>query len=279
VQLEIIQRLQQIQTPFLDQLIKLLDFFDRQEFVFVLIPILWLGLNWRFGLKMFYLLSLSHLVNYGLKNFFALPRPFHLDPSLGVIQVSGYGFPSGAAQTALLLSGILIIHWKSHWKWVVAAVYTLSISFSRLYLGVHFPLDILGGWAIGLGLLCIYLFLFPKIENFFHKRSPLNALLFSQLVPLALMVSLPSKTVITVCACAMGLGEVFIMEMGHTTLLAARSWQERLLRIFIGIAGVFAVFHLFSPLGLFLQFFAIGIWMSLVSFAICKQLARCLPKN
>ncbi len=206
LQLEFIQYLHKARDPFLDNLIKLFDFFDRQEFLFILIPVIWLGFGWRFGMRIFYLLALSHIVNYELKNLFALPRPFHLDPTVGIIQVSGYGFPSGAAQSAILLSGLLLIYWRSRWKWVIAATYTILLSFSRVYLGVHFPVDILGGWIVGFLLLGVYLLVFPKVEYFFERRSPLNALLINYFLLMAMMLWLPSKTIVSICACAIGLG-------------------------------------------------------------------------
>src|SRR6476620_8472569 len=115
-QLEFIRYLRRAGNPFLDHWVQLLDYLDRQEFFFILIPIIWLGLGWKYGMRIFYLLALSHIVNKGLKVFFSLPRPFHLDPSVALLQVKGYGFPSGAAQTAILLSGLLLIYWKNRWK-------------------------------------------------------------------------------------------------------------------------------------------------------------------
>jgi undecaprenyl-diphosphatase len=280
-QLEFIRSLHQIRHPFLDNLIKLFDFFDRQEFLFILIPIIWLGFGWKFGMRLFYLLALSHVVNFELKNLFALPRPFHLDPTLGIIQVSGYGFPSGAAQTALLLSGLLVIYWRSKWRWVIAAIYTLSISFSRIYLGVHFPIDIVGGWIVGFLLLGVYLVLFPKVERFFEQRSPLQALLISSSLLIALMFAIPSENVISICACAIGLGiGAFISRLKNLNSIPKTKWEFGI-RILIGITGVFLIynlaaifFNLDSLIPLLLLFTAIGLWISFGALYLCKLTTR-----
>lgn len=79
-ELEIIRFIQEFRNPILDGFFKFLDFFDRQEFFFVLIPAVWLGKGWKWGLRLFYILFLSSLTNHALKEFFLSPRPFHYVP-------------------------------------------------------------------------------------------------------------------------------------------------------------------------------------------------------
>jgi len=182
-----VRLIHQLRDPVLDLFFQSLDFFDRQEFFFVLVPIVWMGIGWKPGFKLFSILFLSALMNHFLKGLFASPRPFHLDPALGIIHVHGLGFPSGAAQTVILLSGLLIKQWQNSWKWLVVIPYVLFVSFSRIYLGLHFPSDILGGWIVGLFLLFIYISIFPKIEASLRGIRPIYAFLFSQLIPLGLL--------------------------------------------------------------------------------------------
>ena len=51
------------------------------------------------------------------------------------------------------------------WLWVIAIVLMLSIGFSRVYLGVHFPIDVMAGWAIGAILLAVYLVAASTLEQ------------------------------------------------------------------------------------------------------------------
>lgn len=200
-ELEIIRAIQQFRIPWMEYL----DFFDRLEFFFILIPLVWLGCGWKNGLKLFYILFLSSLVNHALKSYFLSPRPFHLDPTIGIIQVKGLGFPSGAAQTVILISGILIKFWKNAWKWPVAIAYILLVSFSRVYLGIHFPTDILGGWLVGFGLLAVYLNVFPAIEKQLETQRPFFLFCLSQAGPL-LLLSLGASVFLCCIAMGMGLG-------------------------------------------------------------------------
>ncbi len=113
-----------------------------------------------------------------LKLWFQRPRP---DLSLHLISQGGYSFPSGHSFTILVFYGLLIflcrqyiqnrtasnssIHHavvngstsKTAANWITGLLSLLifAIGFSRIYLGVHFPTDILGGWSLGLCLLMI----------------------------------------------------------------------------------------------------------------------------
>jgi undecaprenyl-diphosphatase len=61
-----------------------------------------------------------------------------------------YGFPSGHAMSSMtLVAALVILSWKSRWRWValiVGGLYVLAIGWTRMYLGVHYPSDILAGW-------------------------------------------------------------------------------------------------------------------------------------
>ncbi|MBD2526105.1 phosphatase PAP2 family protein [Nostoc sp. FACHB-133] len=68
---------------------------------------------------------------------------------------SSFAFPSGHAMTSITLVAILLsLAWASSWRWLVltfGSLYIIAIAWCRLYLGVHFPSDILAGWMVTLG--------------------------------------------------------------------------------------------------------------------------------
>ncbi len=88
-------------------------------------------------------------LNIVLKNIFERARP---DLWEQIVHEASYSFPSGhaMASSALALS-IVLIAWQTKWRWWAvgaASVYVLFIGFTRMYLGVHYPSDILGGWLM-----------------------------------------------------------------------------------------------------------------------------------
>ena len=84
-----------------------------------------------------------------LKAIFIRPRP---EEWTRIVEETNYSFPSGhAMSSAALAFALIVVTWRTRWRWpvvVVMALYTMMIGLTRLYLGVHYPTDIIGGWFV-----------------------------------------------------------------------------------------------------------------------------------
>lgn len=103
--------------------------------------------------------------NVLLKNLIARPRPCWLDPSVPMLipVPKDYSFPSGHTLSSAI--GATILTGTDRRFGVAAIPLAVLIAFSRLYLYVHFPSDILGGALLGLGIGALALFCGRKAEQ------------------------------------------------------------------------------------------------------------------
>jgi undecaprenyl-diphosphatase len=109
-------------------------------------------------------LILSSILGEGLiKHLVKRPRPFIADPAVQLLIAKplSYSFPSGHTTSAFAAAGIIVKMVKRYRAYVITLA--LLIAFSRMYLFVHYPTDIVGG--IILGLVC------SKIVIYFSKPS------------------------------------------------------------------------------------------------------------
>ena len=108
------------------------------------------------------------VTNLIIKNWVARIRPYELIQGLECIvaRADDFSFPSGHTTNSLACAWVLFR--KAPKKWgVPALVLAILISLSRLYVGIHYPTDVLGGAVIGIGSACFSLWLLPKIERRF----------------------------------------------------------------------------------------------------------------
>ena len=126
------------------------------------------------------MLFISGLINAFLKDFFQDPRPaieLMLDPKVG----TSYGWPSGHAQVAVTLWGLIAYELKDKWVSLGAITVIFLIAFSRMYLGVHDLGDVVSGLLIGALILALWHFaVIYKIYESLSKNSWLFLILLFQ---------------------------------------------------------------------------------------------------
>lgn len=90
----------------------------------------------------------SALLNLGAKQAFARERPALWE---SIAPETTFSFPSGHAMGSMTLASVLILlAWRTRWRWWVfapALIFVAMVGLSRVYLGVHYPSDILAGWT------------------------------------------------------------------------------------------------------------------------------------
>jgi membrane-associated phospholipid phosphatase/uncharacterized membrane protein YkvA (DUF1232 family) len=95
-------------------------------------------------------------LNGVMKVAFERPRP---DVFPHLVLVRTWSFPSGHSMDSMGLAvALAIVAWPTRWRWpvlVVGLVWAVAVGVSRLYLGVHYPSDVVAGWALALSTVCV----------------------------------------------------------------------------------------------------------------------------
>jgi len=231
-------------SPALDLPFKAFTFMGDQPFFMLLLPLVYWCLNRRIGARLTMLFLFSAYLNTVVKVFAAQPRPYQVDPRVvPLYKAGGGGFPSGHTQNAVVVWGYLANHFRSAGPWVVAGCLMLMIPLSRLYLGVHFPTDLLGGYLLGAALLLLYLRLEPIAEAWLAQKGLGWQLCTGIFIPLFLLLLVPGKGKhgVIICATLMGMGAGFAIERRWVRFESGGLWWKRVLRFFIGVPVLFTL--------------------------------------
>ena len=149
-------------SDFATPIAKFITNFGGAIFLAVLTIILFILIkNKKIGVSIFSNLAIITALNQLLKNILQRPRP----TEYRIIEETGYSFPSGHSMISMAFYGYLIYliykYVKNKYiKWffiVLLSILICSIGISRIYLGVHYTSDVLGGFLISISYLVIYI--------------------------------------------------------------------------------------------------------------------------
>lgn len=167
MELEILRNIQSIANPFLDLLFQLITICGEQLVLISIISIIYWALDKKFGEYIAYSVLTSVLLNNAIKDIFKMKRPIGEEGirTLREETATGYSFPSGHTQGASSFYGAMAIYLKKRVMYIIATVMIILIGFSRLYLGVHYPKDVIVGGVLGVLTSLICYKLYNRVEN------------------------------------------------------------------------------------------------------------------
>lgn len=143
----------------------------RSTFYLLIMPLLYWCVDSGLGMQVAVMLLLSSSLNDTLKMLLHQPRPFWLQEIGALSYERSFGLPSGHSQQAMSVWGLLALKSRSRWVATLLGVLIAGIGLSRLYLGVHFPGDVLLGWAVGALLLVAFVRWQPMVTAFWSTRT------------------------------------------------------------------------------------------------------------
>jgi membrane-associated phospholipid phosphatase len=272
--LEFIRAIQTIHNPSLDNIFIAITSLGDQEFFFVFFPLLCWCVDFKLGIRLVFTFIPSVYANEVLKYLFAHPRPFQIDPTVKLYDTDGYGLPSAHAEMAVVVWGVIAVWIQRRIFWIFAILLMFLIGFSRIYLGLHFPTDVIAGWLVGFVFLLLYIKLGQRVETWLKKADLITQLTLTIAVPMTLILAHPTKYTSSSMAVMMGMGSGIAITLRSTRFSAAGPLWQRVSRLLLGsvvlvllYAGLRVVFPDEGTTFYFtmrvVRYTLVGLWISL----------------
>lgn len=148
-------------------------FLGNEEFYLLVMPVLVWSVDYWFGVRIGILLLTTGAINWIGKASLHQPRPYWVDSGVKNLSTpaTDFGMPSGHAMNAAAIFGLAAATLKRRWTTVAAVIIILMIGLSRIYLGVHFTLDVVLGWTFGLVMLWLFVKFETRVAGWFKQKS------------------------------------------------------------------------------------------------------------
>ena len=163
--------LESIRNPVLDAIMSVITMVGEETLFLAISMLIFWCLDKKRGYIFLMIGFIGITVNQVLKLTFRIPRPWVKDPNFTVVEsaieeATGYSFPSGHTQNVADTFGCIAYSAKRLWVRIASVVLILLVGLSRMYLGVHTPLDV--GVSIAVAAVLV-LGLYPLLERLFQK--------------------------------------------------------------------------------------------------------------
>lgn len=274
--LGILKYVQSFSNETLDSFFEIITMLGEEWFFIILFAIFFWCFNKSFGYKLAFICLTSAAINTIIKEIVKLPRPIGYEgiKSIRVETAEGYSFPSGHTQQSSSLFATLMIEFKKKWLYFIGALWILLVGFSRMYLGVHWPSDVIGGLIIGI----LWTMIAIKIFDWSKDRG--NPMLLGVFVipMIILMLFFQTATYYKVVGTLLTLWIGYIIDDKYFSFVTKAVWWKQILKLVIGFLGLILIkvyVKKLLPLTIysdFLRYALMGIWMTVISPIIYRAL-------
>ncbi len=258
--MELLYALESIRTPFLDKLMGLVTNLGGEAvFIVTAIVVFWC-LSKSCGYYMMTVGFAGTIINQFLKLWFRIPRPWVKDPNFTIVEsaraeATGYSFPSGHTQNAFAVFGAPARFFKNTALRIIFILLIALTAFSRMYVGVHTPLDV--GVSLIVGTILVFV-IYPFFRDM--DKSPKKVyIIFGIFIVLAAafvafveLYDFPAdidaenyasglKNAYMILFCAIGLMLTFFIDTKYVRFPTRAVWWAQIIKVVVGLAILLAL--------------------------------------
>ena len=249
--------LEDLRAPGLNELFLLITKLGEETAFLALALVFFWCVDKRRG---YYLMAVGFagtIASQAMKIACRVPRPWVLDPNFSILEqareaASGYSFPSGHTQTAVGTFGAIAATARKKSAAIACVVLALMVGFSRMYIGVHTPADVLVGGALSIVfLVAFYPLMFGKKDRTYQLAIGLSLVTAIYLIVMetaqfpadidAHNLESAMKNAYTLTGCMAALLVVYPLEKKYVNFSEKGSLKVQLVKILLGLGVVLAV--------------------------------------
>ena len=258
--MELLYALESIRTPFLDTLMGLVTNLGGEAvFIVAAIVVFWC-LSKSCGYYMMTVGFAGTIINQFLKLWFRIPRPWVKDPNFTIVEsaraeATGYSFPSGHTQNAFAVFGSPARFFKNTALRIIFIFLIALTAFSRMYVGVHTPLDV--GVSLIVGTILVFV-IYPFFRDM-DKNPKKVYIIFGIFIVLAAafvafveLYDFPAdidaenyasglKNAYMILFCAIGLMLTFFIDTKYVCFPTQAVWWAQIIKVVVGLAILLAL--------------------------------------
>ena len=283
---------QHIRMPFLTALAHIISFLGEEPIPVLFTIFLYICISKKKGIGFVGSIFMAIDSMQVVKCIARSPRPFVIYPNkikpLRVSTATGYSFPSGHSTTASVFYGLIAKTYKNIAARIIAISLIVLVPLSRLYLGVHWPSDVIFGTILGLTIAFSFSSFFERLYEEKEKFTiftltaasvfTLAFLIFSYILDFRAGTEILWKDIMESFALSSGALFGLALERNFINFEIYGSWKVRALNFFLALIGglvLFALVRLLLPLiylGKALSIFALCFWVTALYPMIGKKL-------
>lgn len=239
LQIKILESLEAIRNDYLTVFFTVITMMAEELYLTLFLAIIYWCIDKVKALKIAYLVLFNGVMNSFIKSVIRMPRPFEMGivSPQRVSTATGYSFPSNHTQTAVSFWMGMMLTIKTKATVIVGTVFIILTAVSRLYLGVHWPMDVAGGILFGI--------IFTYFANeMLDEESRIKDILVIG-VSIVMLVVLLFNMNTTICKAVAGLWGLCLgayLEQKYVRFKTKGSLNDQVTKIGIGILGVAILF-------------------------------------